>query len=131
MTTTPERVSDERLAELISQTVYGESWREVRAALRELQSRREVVPVHEAALKQYQREQEADRAIIATLRAEVERLTSDRDAKSKRMWELGHECDALHARIASLEARNAEMEKDAACLCLLMFIPAIKSLSHG
>ena len=41
---------------------------------------------------------------LQSLRAAVERLTSDRDAQSKRMWELGHECDALRARIASLKA---------------------------
>lgn len=36
------------------------------------------------------------------LREELARMTSDRDAKSKRMWELGHECDAALDRAAEI-----------------------------
>jgi hypothetical protein len=38
----------------------------------------------------------------AEQQAEIERLTSDRDAKSKRMWELGKECDEKEAEIERL-----------------------------
>ena len=41
-------------------------------------------------------------AAIASRDAELVRITADRDAKTKRMWELGHECDALHKEIDQL-----------------------------
>lgn len=47
--------------------------------------------------------QQARRSLVER-DARIAELTSDRDAKTKRMWELGHECDAL-------EARNAELVK--------------------
>lgn len=40
----------------------------------------------------------------AALQQEVERLTFDRDAKSKRMWELGHECERLQQEVETLRA---------------------------
>jgi len=41
---------------------------------------------------------------LAASKAENERLTLDRDAKSARMWELGKECDALAELVKGCEA---------------------------
>ena len=43
--------------------------------------------------------------------AEIVRLTSDRDAKSTRMWELGKECDALQERLSTANAEIALLKE--------------------
>lgn len=51
------------------------------------------------------------RAQVQALQQELAQVKSDRDAKTKRMWQLGHEVDAAAAEIAKLrEALKAETE---------------------
>jgi chromosome segregation ATPase len=41
---------------------------------------------------------------VQRLTEEVARITSDRDAKTARMWELGHECDRLAEEVEKARA---------------------------
>jgi len=47
-------------------------------------------------------------AALAALKEQLEMVTSDRDAKTKRMWELGIECDALESELVEAKAKVGE-----------------------
>jgi len=46
---------------------------------------------------------------ILQLTAELARLTNDRDAKSKRMWQLGQEADKLQAKVDMLKTEVLDL----------------------
>jgi hypothetical protein len=46
---------------------------------------------------------------LGEISAELARMTQDRDAKTKRMWQLGQEAEAAEARVKTLLTENAEL----------------------
>ena len=65
----------------------------------------------------WKRDEQAERIAqleteLAQLRAELERMTLDRDAKSKRMWELGKEAESAESRLREAREYIIEASKD-------------------
>ena len=58
----------------------------------------------------YQKLAEQRAEEIAQLRAELERMTLDRDAKSKRMWELGKEADSAESRLREAQGERLYLD---------------------